>query len=129
MRWWWVPLCSNYKPKTLSWIFIVLAHWNNSPRIDMSLHSDTLFWFRAIQSLLLLLNDACLAETQHIPILYSLVWPDRGLNPQYIALDASTLTIMLPMRFPIFILFYLFFNQNFLVSFNILFENKINPKQ
>jgi hypothetical protein len=25
--------------------FIVLAHWNNSPRIDMSLHSDTLFLF------------------------------------------------------------------------------------
>ena len=28
-------------------------HWNNSPRVDMSLHSDTLFWFRANQSLLL----------------------------------------------------------------------------
>jgi hypothetical protein len=25
--------------------FIVLAHWNNSPWIDMSPHSDTLFWF------------------------------------------------------------------------------------
>jgi hypothetical protein len=41
---WWGPL---------SWIFIVLAYWNNSPRIDTSLHSDTLFWFRANQSLLL----------------------------------------------------------------------------
>ena len=30
----------------LSWIYIVLAHWNNRPQIDMSLHSDTLlFWF------------------------------------------------------------------------------------
>jgi hypothetical protein len=29
------------------WIFIVLAHWNNSSRIDMSLHSVTLSWFRA----------------------------------------------------------------------------------
>jgi hypothetical protein len=37
-------------------IFIVLIHWNNSPRIDMSPHSDTLSWFRANQSLLLLLN-------------------------------------------------------------------------
>jgi hypothetical protein len=46
-RWWWGPLM-------LSWIFIVLAHWNNSPRIAMSLHSDTLFWFRANQSLLFL---------------------------------------------------------------------------
>ena len=27
----------------------VLAYWNNSPRVDMSLHSDTLFWFRANQ--------------------------------------------------------------------------------
>jgi hypothetical protein len=34
--------------QTLSWIFlIVLAHWNNSPRVDISLQSDTLFWFRA----------------------------------------------------------------------------------
>jgi hypothetical protein len=44
------------------------AHWNNSPRIDMSHHSDTLSWLRAIQSLLYILNGACLAEKQHIPI-------------------------------------------------------------
>ena len=48
-----------------SLIFIVLAHWN------MSLHSDTLFWFRANQSLLFLLNIACLVEKQQIPILKS----------------------------------------------------------
>jgi hypothetical protein len=30
-----------------SWIFIVLAHWNNSSRVDMSLHSDILFWYQA----------------------------------------------------------------------------------
>jgi hypothetical protein len=53
---------------TPSWICIVLAHWNNSPRVDMSLHSDTLFWLRANQYLLFLLNDACLAEKQHLPI-------------------------------------------------------------
>ena len=34
----------------LSWIFIVLAHWNNSPQVNMSLHSHTLFWFWADQS-------------------------------------------------------------------------------
>jgi hypothetical protein len=39
-----------YKTNTLSWICIVLAHWNNSLWVDMSLHSDTLFWFRANQS-------------------------------------------------------------------------------
>jgi hypothetical protein len=27
--------------------FIVLAHWNNNLRVDMSLNSDTLFGFRA----------------------------------------------------------------------------------
>jgi hypothetical protein len=27
--------------------FIVLAHWNNNLQVDMSLNSDTLFWFRA----------------------------------------------------------------------------------
>ena len=37
------------------WVGFV-AHWNNSPRIDMSFHSDTLhlFWFRANLSLLFL---------------------------------------------------------------------------
>jgi len=32
-----------YQTNTLSWIFIVLVHWNNIPWVDMSLHSDTLF--------------------------------------------------------------------------------------
>ena len=36
---------------------------------SMLLHSDTLFWFRTNQSLLFLLNAACLAEKQQIPIL------------------------------------------------------------
>jgi hypothetical protein len=87
---------------------IALAMWvNNSQRVDISLHSDTLFWFRANQSLLFLLNDAFLAEKQQLPIIYSFVWPDRGSYPQSITLDASTLIITLPMWFPIFILFLL----------------------
>ena len=49
---------------TLSWIFIVLAHWNNSPQIDMSPHSDTLSRFRANQSLFFLLTAAYLAKKQ-----------------------------------------------------------------
>ena len=39
-----------YKTNTLSWIFIVLAHWNNSLWVDMAHHSDTLSWFRANES-------------------------------------------------------------------------------
>ena len=45
------------------------AHWNNSPWVDMSLHSVTLFLFRVNQSLFLLLNDAWLAELLLIQIL------------------------------------------------------------
>jgi hypothetical protein len=90
MRWWWGPLCT----RPTRWVgFLVLAHWNNSSRVDMALHSDTLSWFRANQSLLFLLNAACWAEKQQIPILYSLVWPDRGSNPR-----STTLTITLPIR-------------------------------
>jgi hypothetical protein len=58
-----------YQTNTLSWIFIVLAHWNNSPWIDMSPHLNTLSWFWANQSLFFLLNAVCLAEKQQIPIL------------------------------------------------------------
>ena len=45
-------------------LVIILAHWNNSPKVDMLRHSDTLSGFRANQSLLFLLNAACLAEKQ-----------------------------------------------------------------
>jgi hypothetical protein len=56
-------------------------------------HLDTLFWFQDNQSELFLLNDACLAEKRQIPILKCLVWPDRGSNPRFTALEACTLTI------------------------------------
>ena len=45
------------------------ATFNNSLWLDMSPHSDTLSWFRANQSLLFILNAACLAEKQQMPIL------------------------------------------------------------
>ena len=44
------------------------------------------------------LNAACLAENQQIPILYSLVALDWGLNPRSDALEDSTLTITPLMR-------------------------------
>jgi hypothetical protein len=31
-----------HQTNMLSWIIIVLDHWNNSPQIDMTPHSDTL---------------------------------------------------------------------------------------
>ena len=50
----------NEKANTLSWIFRVLIHWNNSLWVDMSFHSETLFWFWPDHSLFLLINSAFL---------------------------------------------------------------------
>jgi hypothetical protein len=44
MIWWWRHL------STLEWILFVLAHWNTSSRIDMSLHSSTLWTLHASHS-------------------------------------------------------------------------------
>ena len=88
-----VSCISHWCIGVLSLIFIVLAHWNNSLPVDMSLHSNTLFWFRANQSLLFLLNAACLAEKQQIPILLSLVLSDWDSNPRSTTLEASPLTL------------------------------------
>jgi hypothetical protein len=58
-----------FQTNKLSWFFIAIVHCNNCLRVDRSLYSDTLFWFWANQSLLLLLHGAWLAEKQQIPIL------------------------------------------------------------
>jgi hypothetical protein len=43
-----------YSTKNLTCIFTAYSiHWNNSPRVDKSLHSYRWSWFRAIQYLLL----------------------------------------------------------------------------
>ena len=73
--------------------FNVLAHESNSPQEDMPLYPDTLFWLWTNQSLLLLLNAACLAQKQQIQIFMSLVWPSRGSNPPPSTLEGSTLTV------------------------------------
>jgi len=57
----------------------MLAHWNNSPQIDMSPHSDTVSWFWANQSLLFLLNTACLVQNQKYEI-YSLWFDPTGVE-------------------------------------------------
>ena len=57
-----------YLTNTLSWICIVLVHWNNNPQTDMSPQSDTLSQFWANKSFLFLLNAACLAEKKQMPI-------------------------------------------------------------
>ena len=54
-----IMMSALYKTNTLnSWIFIVLAHWNNNPRVDMSFYLDILSLFQANQSLFFFLNAA-----------------------------------------------------------------------
>ena len=67
-----IMLSALYLTIMLSWILIVLSHWNNSPWVDMLLHSD-ISWFRENQSLLWFLNVACLPKKLQIPILWSFV--------------------------------------------------------
>jgi hypothetical protein len=52
----------------VSWIFIVLEH-SNSHYVDMSLHSDTLSWFRVNQSLILLPNVACSGRVKYTNVI------------------------------------------------------------
>jgi hypothetical protein len=54
-----------YQSTMLNWIVIMIAHWSNFPWEYMSLHSDTLSLFRAIQSLFFLLIVACIEEKQN----------------------------------------------------------------
>jgi len=58
----------------------------------MSLHSDTLYRFRSNKYVVLLLNVACFAVTQHIAIVYSLVSPDRVSSTHSTELESSMLT-------------------------------------
>ena len=82
---WWdddddMMMFTLYWTNMQNWIFIVLAHWNNSLRVDMSQHSDTLTRFRANQSLFLLLNTACFAG-KHTYQFFSLWFHPTGLEP------------------------------------------------
>jgi hypothetical protein len=52
-----IMMSALFLTNTLSWILIVLAHWNKSA-VNMSFHSDTLFFFRTNKSLPLLLSAA-----------------------------------------------------------------------
>jgi len=62
----WTRQCWWVDGVAFCWIFfIVIAHWNNSPHVDMSRHSDT---FRANQYMLLLLKATYLANKQQIQI-------------------------------------------------------------
>jgi hypothetical protein len=85
----------TFKERTnmLNWIFIELAHWNNSMQVDMLIISDTLTWFHGNQSVLLFLKTVWEEATNTNCI----VWYDK----QSTALEVSILTITPPMQFSI----------------------------
>ena len=85
--WWWCHLCT--RPTRFVEFAIIVAYWNNSPRVDISLYSDTLSWFQANQSLFFLLNAAwrIRGETTNISLLLS--WQERSSNPRSTALDRA----------------------------------------
>lgn len=41
-----MTMCAVYQTNMFSLNFIMLTHKNNSPRVDMPIHSDALSWFR-----------------------------------------------------------------------------------
>ena len=57
-------LCTRF-----SWIFIVLAHWNNNPGIDMLFHSDTLSWYQPVfgplRHIILIPTRLCSTQTHY----------------------------------------------------------------
>jgi hypothetical protein len=75
---------------------MVLARRDNSPWVDMSLHSNTLSWFQANQSLLFLLNATCLVEKQQIPVfglnrpgLESTIYSTKGVHARHYTTDTT----------------------------------------
>ena len=65
MKWWWCLLCIT----SICRVEYLLASWMKQQSTDRHVdHSDTLSWFRANKSLLLLLKAVCLAKKQQILI-------------------------------------------------------------
>ena len=81
MKWWQCLTCTRPTCSAGSLKVQMLTHWNNSSWVDISLHSDTLFWFWANQTLFLLLNAACLAEKQQLQIVIPYQFYSLWLKP------------------------------------------------
>jgi hypothetical protein len=95
IRWWWSPLVLDQHDEMDLYSASSLKHQSEGRRVVPLGH---VILIPSNQSLLLLLNDWCLAEKLQIPMVWSLVWTDRGSNQRSIALEASTLTITPSMR-------------------------------
>jgi hypothetical protein len=75
---------------------------NNTPMVNVLLHSGTLSWFWAKQALVLLLNTAGLAEKLQIPIslfllIVSNTWftaLEKSTNTQYQQISSSNIRVL-----------------------------------
>jgi hypothetical protein len=76
--WWWCQLCTRSVLLVRMYSCSSLKQQSMTCCCSLTHYS----WFQANQSLLLLLNAACLVEKQQLPVLLSLVWPDLGLSRQ-----------------------------------------------
>jgi hypothetical protein len=85
MKWWWGSLCTS------STRLIMLAHWKQPSADRNDLDSDTDSELANLCSWL----SYSLGERRQIPILQSLIWPDR---PRSTTFQASTQTIKPPTR-------------------------------
>ena len=75
----------------LGHIILGLAHWNNSPRVDMSINSATLSWFQATQDLLYL----CQIGIQYIARTHVTMVLKRALSTYIMFYKATTEPLML----------------------------------
>jgi len=73
-------------------IFIMLTHWNNNPRVDMSLRIILISSQRVFA--------VYLADKRSSKYQFNSLWfePDRCSSPRSITLEASTLIITPPMQ-------------------------------
>ena len=95
--WWWYPLCTRVR---LSSICKVLAHFNNSPRVDMHVaHLKTYYSYSKPTSLCSYpFVLPVFSANQQALNWWSLAWPDCCSNPRFTALVASSITIKSLMR-------------------------------
>ena len=81
-----------------------IAHWNNSLRLDMLLHSDTLFWFSS-QPVFALSPSCCVLSREATNtnfIVFGLTWPrleptiycTRGEHANLYASDAVHINLI-----------------------------------
>ena len=74
-----VQMSPLYKPNRLSWIFIVLSNWGNSPKYVL-LHSYTLSWFQTNQFCSYSLSCLLSRETLNAKFISLRLEPTRPWN-------------------------------------------------